>query len=264
MSREIYWKLEKKIVPELKYSQYRYCEGLQQLVPQNCRWLDLGCGHQMFAQWMVEEERELSGRAAFMAGIDYDWAGLRKNRYLTNLIRGRLETLPFADEQFDIVTANMVVEHIVEPTPILAEIRRILKPSGIFVFHTPNLTSPMIRLFTITPEGIKKFFITILEDRKEEDVFETFYRLNTPGAIRKHAAEAGLRVGAIQRVRTNAVSASLNWVALPELLVLRQLRRESLAWMRTNLIAVLEKDPSGAPEKQALRTIPLKNLTIRP
>jgi hypothetical protein len=60
----IYWWLEKRIVPGLRYSQYHYHETLQSVVPVNCHWLDLGCGHQMFASWMTKEEQDIGRRAS--------------------------------------------------------------------------------------------------------------------------------------------------------------------------------------------------------
>ena len=48
--------------------------------------------------------------------------------------------LPFADEEFDEICCNNVLEHT-EYTPILKELHRILKPSGILTIEVPHFTS---------------------------------------------------------------------------------------------------------------------------
>lgn len=46
--------------------------------------------------------------------------------------------LPFADETFDVVTAMDFLEHVEDPKKVILEASRVLKPGGIFIFHTFN------------------------------------------------------------------------------------------------------------------------------
>ena len=59
--------------------------------------------------------------------------------------------LPFASGHFDVVTMLAVFEHI-EPLPLealLAEVRRVLRPGGIFVMTTPaHWTGPLLAFLT--------------------------------------------------------------------------------------------------------------------
>ncbi len=48
--------------------------------------------------------------------------------------------LPFADEQFDVVCCCDVLEHVDDVDRVVAEIARVLKPSGVFFFDTINRT----------------------------------------------------------------------------------------------------------------------------
>lgn len=49
--------------------------------------------------------------------------------------------LPFADETFDAVVSNQVIEHLFDTDLLLAEAFRVLKPGGIVVTSTENLAS---------------------------------------------------------------------------------------------------------------------------
>jgi len=51
------------------------------------------------------------------------------------------ERFPFEDEMFDAVFAGEIVEHIFDIDTMLAEIHRVLKPSGFLVVTTPNLAA---------------------------------------------------------------------------------------------------------------------------
>lgn len=48
------------------------------------------------------------------------------------------ENLPFASESFDIIFAGEIIEHLISPELFLSEIRRVLKPKGLFIGSTPN------------------------------------------------------------------------------------------------------------------------------
>jgi SAM-dependent methyltransferase len=48
------------------------------------------------------------------------------------------ESLPFADQAFDIVISSDVIEHLTRPYQHLAEVHRILAPGGAYLLKTPN------------------------------------------------------------------------------------------------------------------------------
>ncbi len=47
---------------------------------------------------------------------------------------------PLSDNSVDIVFATEIIEHLSNPIPIIEEAFRILKPGGIAVVTTPNIT----------------------------------------------------------------------------------------------------------------------------
>ncbi len=48
------------------------------------------------------------------------------------------EALPFPDHSFDVITAMDFLEHVENPEAIIKEFSRVLKPGGLFFFHTFN------------------------------------------------------------------------------------------------------------------------------
>jgi SAM-dependent methyltransferase len=52
-------------------------------------------------------------------------------------VEANAEQLPFADDAFDVVLVNFVIHHFARPDVVCAEIRRVLKPGGRFVFAGP-------------------------------------------------------------------------------------------------------------------------------
>jgi SAM-dependent methyltransferase len=59
------------------------------------------------------------------------------------------DTLPFAAGSFDLVSANMVLEHLPAPEQVFQEIARVLAPGGKFVFLTRHLGNPWVRISSI-------------------------------------------------------------------------------------------------------------------
>jgi SAM-dependent methyltransferase len=246
--------LQRRIVPELRYSQTQFEEHLQQHGSRAARWLDVGCGHQLLPPWREAAERALVAQCPVVVGMDYDLDSLRRHRTLRNVLRGDVSHLPFADETFDLVTANMVVEHLAEPADQFREIARVLRPGGAFLFHTPNARSYPVRVSRLLPDGVKKLLARVLEGRHAEDVFPTHYRANTEALVRDIARHTGFVVEAINFTASTPVTAVVPPVALFELLWLRLLlRRPSMAKYRQTLICVLRREPARAKQAASER-----------
>jgi uncharacterized protein YbaR (Trm112 family) len=69
--------------------------------------------------------------------------------------------LPFADDTFDFILSQAVLEHVPEPQTAVDEIRRVLKPGGLvyadFAFMQPLHAVPF-HFFNITPHGAQLLF----------------------------------------------------------------------------------------------------------
>jgi SAM-dependent methyltransferase len=104
--------------------------------PRGARWMDLGCAY----GYLVAEARAGGFRAT---GLDVSAYAL--GRVATeaptvagSVARAMLERLPLADESVDVVSAFDVLEHLVDPEPALAEVRRVLRPGGVLIGATPD------------------------------------------------------------------------------------------------------------------------------
>ena len=89
------------------------------------------------------------------------------------------EDLPFENDEFDVVFTKSVIEHISDPTHLMKEIRRILRPGGIFISLTPEWASQMKTFYDdpthvhpYQPKGLKD--LLILSEFKNADA-EIFY-----------------------------------------------------------------------------------------
>jgi len=234
--------MERWIVPELRHAQEHYHTTLRDLAAEGPRWLELGCGWHLLREWQEKEERDLVATVPFLVGLEVDEGALRKHRTIKDRVVGTASTLPFHDESFDIISANMVVEHLDEPAVQFAEIRRALRPGGVFVFHTPNLHGYIATTARLLPEFVKGPLIQLLEKRTAQDVYPTFYRANTKEQVEELAMQTGFDVVRISRVTSTAQTAVVTPVAFFELLWLRMLERwPRLEPFRTNLIVELRR-----------------------
>jgi ubiquinone/menaquinone biosynthesis C-methylase UbiE len=96
--------------------------------------LDLGCGDGAHLGWLAEHVTALYGS-------DYNVLRLERARsrgVATALAVADVTDYPAADDSFDAVFFNHVIEHIPDDGRALREIHRILRPGGVVVLGTPN------------------------------------------------------------------------------------------------------------------------------
>ena len=239
--RRLYWRMERRIAPGLRHAQREYEDVLGRFVRPSIRWLDLGCGRGLLGPWRADAERALVSRSETVFGIDPDFASLRDNRTIPLRCMAQAGALPFRSESFDLVTANMVFEHLREPEREIAEIWRLLADDGVVLLHTPNRWAfPTVFLQPI-PRVLKHLAAAVLEGRSKQDVFPTYYRINSVTAIRRVAARCGFDVVSTQLIATEALFALVPPLALLELLWIRLMASRWGAAARPNIIAVLRK-----------------------
>jgi SAM-dependent methyltransferase len=130
--------------PAALHPNYRYVIDVAlETVGKGAKVLDYGCG----AGQLV-----LHGRRAGLdiVGADVFYAGATSKETAESLgLLGNVvfemteDRLPFADDSFDMVCANFVFEHVQDFDRALTEVRRVLRPGGIFLNLFP--TSGVLR-----------------------------------------------------------------------------------------------------------------------
>jgi SAM-dependent methyltransferase len=105
----------------------------QDLLPLDEPVLDVGCGDGHFAS--VAFPRPLAAGIDPQAGVLCEAQGRGAYRVLAQALG---DALPFASDQFATVVSNSVLEHIPDVDPVLAEIARVLRPGGRFIFCVPG------------------------------------------------------------------------------------------------------------------------------
>lgn len=102
--------------------------------------LEAGCGEGHYVD-------ALAAAGADVRGIEYladKLAAWNRRHPGDDRVRfGDLQALDFADESFDLVFMNEVLEHVPDDRRALAELFRVLKPGGLFVNFTPNRLYPL-------------------------------------------------------------------------------------------------------------------------
>jgi ubiquinone/menaquinone biosynthesis C-methylase UbiE len=86
----------------------------------------------------------LARQASHVCGVDIDDAAIRhaSTRYSkANLqfVKGSITNVPIPENQsFDVIVCFEAIEHIEDHEALLSEVKRLLKPGGIFIVSTPN------------------------------------------------------------------------------------------------------------------------------
>ncbi|MEM7797976.1 MAG: class I SAM-dependent methyltransferase [Chloroflexota bacterium] len=140
--------------------------------------LDLGCGR----GGLIEQ---LDHPHSLAIGLDPDMHSLREHRLKMNRAAGYSHELPFPNEHFDLIYCSWLLEHLQSPQADFAEIGRVLKPDGRFLFVTPNVDSPVAVLNRLLGrlKPVQNLLIKRLYGRESDDAFPTHYRANSEAEI---------------------------------------------------------------------------------
>jgi SAM-dependent methyltransferase len=239
-----YFKLKAVLAPRLRFNQVIYEETLAGHVRPGVVWLDAGCGRRVLPAWRETAERVLVNTCKLALGCDLDVSAMRAHRTLRRLAVTDLERLPFAAESIDLITCNMVAEHLEDPTTVFAEFARVLRPGGRVIVHTPNAYSHFVIGSRLVPSGrFKRRLASALDGRDEAEIFPTRYRANTPGRLRALMSKAGLRQESCRLVANDAVSARISPIlAALELIYIRLTLLRAFRLLRVTILATFVKD----------------------
>lgn len=156
-------------------------------------------------------------RGAVPVGVDVADAMVTRARELYPTLefhRGDAEELPFADAEFDAVTANFLLPHLARPERAMAELVRVLAPGGRLALATWDVPSRS-RLFGFFLEAFSEVGAAPPSDLPAgPDVF----RFADDAAFTDLLATAGLRDVEVSPIAFNYETATFDeyWQALQE------------------------------------------------
>jgi ubiquinone/menaquinone biosynthesis C-methylase UbiE len=230
-----------RVIPEVEHHQNRYARGLGDLVQEGCRWLDIGAGTKVHNGWIGANAKDLADRAGLLVGCDMVETHLARNALLDGAAVANATHLPFSAASFDLVTANMVLEHLDDPLAVFIEVARVLASGGHFVFVTPNVRNPLVWAASVVfSKPVRKRLAHFIEGREDEHIFHTFYRANSPRAIQNLAEQVALGVEQIETF--NSYPNLRYWpLAAIEALWIKALSHGGLRRFTSNLFGVLVK-----------------------
>lgn len=237
-------KIQEIIVPDLRNSQYDYFYTLKNSIPQDSKWLDIGCSEMLFYDWINDIdniESELKNKTTFIAGIDASDQNIKKNKTVDFKMVADINHLPFKDNSFDFISANMVIEHINDPKIATDEIYRILSPGSKYIFHTPNILNYGPIVSYIFSERMKKKLIKFLEGRVEDDVFPTRYKMNSKKKIMTIIEKSNFKVKSFYEIQSSPLTTMFSIFVIFELLLIKLLKTNMFKNFRSNFIVVTEK-----------------------
>jgi len=134
---------------ELYLKTYRHRAKL--LAPllgdRKVRVLDIGCAAGYFLRVMMEKGHDVFGAEVSATIAEKAREALGDQRVHVGFLSGAVGKKPgFELGTFDLVTLWDVVEHVPDPQSFLREVRSMLKPGGLLVLETQNVTSRFARL----------------------------------------------------------------------------------------------------------------------
>jgi 2-polyprenyl-3-methyl-5-hydroxy-6-metoxy-1,4-benzoquinol methylase len=247
LGRRMSLRLEDVILRQLRWNQEIYGAWLQSYVTENTRWLDAGCGHRILPPDFDALERELLCKARLVVGSDVSADSLSRHKTLQLRTCASLGQLPFPDQSFDLVTCNMVVEHLPDPNATFREFERVLSPGGILLLHTPNIWNYAVILArlvkTVVPRNTLLRLIRWSEERQDADIFPTYYRANSRTSLTAALQSIGLSCERFELlVGPQPVCRFFAPLALCELLIMRATMWQPLRSFATTMLCSFRKN----------------------
>lgn len=148
----------------IRRSVERFAAGLE----AGGRVLDVGCG--------LKPYEECFANATYV-GIDVEESGREASEKTADAYFNGLD-IPYDEEDFDAVLCTEVLEHCVDPTRLLAEMHRVLKPGGRLL-----VTVPFIWGLHETPYDFRRYSVFGIERAMREAGFEIAESAQLEGGI---------------------------------------------------------------------------------
>jgi SAM-dependent methyltransferase len=136
--------------------------------------LDVGCGTGALLDQLQRSSAELWGVDLSREGLKFCAMRGHQNLVLADATRN-----PFRREYFDVITAIGLIEHLEDDGAFLLELKRLLKPNGVFVLLTSSFPY-LWSMHDVANEHKRRYYLRSLNRQINDLGFETirFSHLN--------------------------------------------------------------------------------------
>ena len=152
--------------------------------------LDVGCGGGFLSNELAKNGYKVTG-----VDLSQDSLHVAKIYDVTQSVKYEVADayeLPYPDGSFDVITAMDFLEHVERPGEIIKEFARVLKPGGVFFFHTFNRN---VLSWLIAIKLVEWF---VKNTPKNMHIIRLFIK---PREIKKYCRDAGIWVYEIKGLR---------------------------------------------------------------
>lgn len=162
-------------------------------ITKNSKILDLGCGFGTFV--FVGRKNGYETYGVDIAEFEIDFARKRIKTELPNCFSDEIyqlcsvESLPFKDKSFDVVTLWNLLEHVPDYRKVLKEADRVLKPSGFLFLVSPNYLALReeahyhLLWFPLFPKKLGKLYLK-LNKRNPSFLMNNIFYITKPGVLK--------------------------------------------------------------------------------
>ncbi len=160
------WKRAREL--SIERGRFVYSIVNQKISPNNLSVLDLGSGEGGTSKVFSENN--------FVVSLDLSLVRLQRqddSSFTFPKINGSALLLPFANQSFDLIIIQDVIEHLTKATDFYSEVKRVLKNNGTIYLSTPNKYS----IFNIIADphfGLP--FLSLLKRKSIKKYFLKYFR----------------------------------------------------------------------------------------
>jgi SAM-dependent methyltransferase len=211
---------------------------VDRLVNNGCRWIDVGGGKSVFPG-ATALARDIASRCGALVGVDPS-DNLEQNELVHERVKSSIEDFR-TDRTFDLATLRMVAEHIERPEQAIQSLARLIRPGGRVVIYTPNRWSLASVAARGIPDKWHRRFASLMWNAGADDVFPTFYRMNTRRTLRAVFEAGGFKEVAFAFLDDCNILSRFRATCFVELCAWRVLRMFGVKHPENNLLGVYEK-----------------------
>lgn len=130
---EDYFNSRKRAIAQEEVTGWRFLKSHADLSQK--RLLDLGCADGA----LLVLARQYGASQVVGVEVSADAAAYGRKQYELEILEASADSLPLAEQSFDVVTAFDLIEHVRYPAQLFREIHRVLQVGGIFVGGCPDM-----------------------------------------------------------------------------------------------------------------------------